>query len=95
MKYYVYILLANDNAVLYVGHTSNPERRAAEHSEKFWADEVAEVEVFEAKDKADALYVERELIARTRARYNVQSKPNPIKNLFRMEREVCDLFAGN
>lgn len=95
MKFYVYMLTAADDTVLYVGHTSAPDRRMDEHASKHWSTQVANADVFEAKDKADALYVERNLIATTKPQYNIQSKPDPIKEIIRMEREVCDLFAGS
>lgn len=94
-QYYVYILTASDDSVLYVGHTSDPGRRMREHSTKSWAHQVDHCEVFEAHDKENALYIERNFIAHTRPRYNVQSKPCPIKKMIREERELYDLLTSD
>lgn len=68
----LYRFFAEDGELLYVGITSNPARRFAQHgSDKEWWEEVAEIRMERLPSREAVLAAERAAIIAERPRYNV------------------------
>jgi predicted GIY-YIG superfamily endonuclease len=81
-KYWVYLHLATDGAVLYVGCTTRPRRRQATHKARSpWFADVAHVEYEDPRDREAALTREAELIKQL----------DPINNLVHTRRRTQTL----
>lgn len=69
----VYMAVDVFDRVLYVGASRDVERRVEEHKQKPWWEQVDRVEIYEMENWDQALYVERNAIARIAPEFNIQS----------------------
>jgi S-DNA-T family DNA segregation ATPase FtsK/SpoIIIE len=84
----VYRWVSHDEEVLYIGISSDPERRLGQHiSDKPWVEEAARVELVEWCDsREDALILEEDLIRSEQPRYNiVHNMDNPGRVAYELE----------
>lgn len=76
MTTYVYLAYAEDNTLLYVGHTRDVRKRMACHrATAEWPHDVARIAVEEYPTAEEARWVERTYIADLEPLHNVRGNP--------------------
>lgn len=98
MEYFVYRLFAKHDRLLYVGCTSNIEKRLKEHRLKPWFDSVDRVQTDAFPDRAAALDAEREAIRAECPRHNVTSMNPGAFGEGKFDKEIkvrnCTILVG-